>query len=114
MRILLYAMAVIGFMVAGVFTSSFTAHADENGFISDTQSAGLYNRQGNSAEISVGLEVCSQIAGGSTPYTVAYNLWLKSGMTQDESALFVVYAIRDLCPAYTSALPSSLRGGTSI
>lgn len=74
------------------------AHADVDSFLTDMEAAGFANNDGNDAEIAIGRNICSQVAGGMSPSQVARELWHHSQMDQDASTQFVQITISDLCP----------------
>jgi Protein of unknown function (DUF732) len=86
---------------AAALLGTGTAHADEESFLNDMAAAGFTNNAGNNAEISVGLNICSEVAGGESGYTAAHQLWLDSQIVGEATAQrFVEIAVRDLCPMY--------------
>ena len=82
------------------------AHADPNtNYIVDLANAGV--PMGTPAqEAYMGQLICQNLAGGLSAVNAAQRL-LGAGVTVDQAAAIVGFAIVDLCPQYRSALPST-------
>lgn len=87
-------------LFAAIPTSEMAvASADVDAFLTDMEAAGFTNDDGNAAEIAVGRNICSQVAGGWSPDRAADDLWQSSEMdSKDDATQFVQIAILDLCP----------------
>jgi Protein of unknown function (DUF732) len=98
-RAALAAIAVGAALMGGATYGIGAAHADnEDSFLSDMEAAGFDNGNGNGAEIMVGYDICSEIAGGWSPTRAAHDLWKTSKLDKYGAKQFVGIAIRDLCP----------------
>jgi hypothetical protein len=92
---------LLALWVALFIAGTGMAHADETSFLSDMDAAGFHNDNGNSAELSVGLRICSEVASGESGLAAARDLWLNSQIaSEDEAAQFVMIAVKNLCPIY--------------
>ena len=61
-----------------------TAHADDatDAFLSDMESAGLYNQGGDATEIALGVHVCFELSTGAQPMAVAHELYQGSQLSE--------------------------------
>jgi hypothetical protein len=94
----LTALAIAAALLGGAAHGIGVARADNEGnFLYDMEAAGFNNGGGNGAEIAVGYDICSEIAGGWSPTRAADDLWKVSKLDQVDAKQFVRIAIRDLC-----------------
>jgi hypothetical protein len=92
------AIAVGAALLGGAAHGNGAAHADnEAKFLSDMEAAGFDNGNGNGAEIALGYDICSEIAGGWSPMRAADDLWKNSKLDQYGATQFVGITISDLC-----------------
>jgi hypothetical protein len=87
----------VGSLVWALFIDASTARADTSDFLSDTQSVGLYNYYGPSAEVALGQQICRQLRYEPRSYVTA-DLWLYSQLDATQANAFVSIAVTDLCP----------------
>ena len=60
---------------------------------------GFYNRLGDSAEVSMGYDICDSLDAGYSRSSVTQTVWLRNsnGLTRDDAVLYVDIADDYLC-----------------
>ena len=89
-------------------TGGAVGHADpdssltpqEQQFVNDVNSVGITSKTGDQPLVSVGRQICSELASGNTREMETQLVYARiAGSTPDQAKAVVDFAIKDLCPA---------------
>lgn len=106
-RFLGIALLGCSLLLAGVVMTS-PAHADQTSYLNDLHTHGIHDTAGGDAAlVKQGWLVCDEVWAGEPPRQLAAMALQRSdtvegikGLTPEQAADFVGYAITDLCPSY--------------
>lgn len=91
--------ALVGLVTAsGLPVSAAAAEPTEILYLLHLQENGISNYGGSDSALIAGRAMCSEMAAGAEPVTVALDVMTRTGMEMRTSYILVDIAAADLCP----------------